>query len=131
MYLDTVYVFHQISARSDFKYGCQAAILENKLRAATLLNSLSKEYERLIYNNILEHLEGNNLLYERQSGFLPGHDTQKQLLDIVHMIHSNDEAQMLTSGIFLDVAGAFDAVPHFLLMHKLKSYGIREIFFYL
>jgi hypothetical protein len=40
------------------------------------------------------------------------------------MIHLNDEAQMLTRGIFLDVAGAFDAVPHFLLMHKLKSYGI-------
>jgi hypothetical protein len=48
-----------------------------------------------------------------------------KLLDIVHMIHSNDEAQMLPRGIFSDVAGDFDAVPHFLLMHKLKSYGIR------
>jgi hypothetical protein len=33
MYLGTVYVCcYQISARSDFKYGCQVAILENQLR---------------------------------------------------------------------------------------------------
>jgi hypothetical protein len=32
MYLGTIYIY-QISARSDFKYGCQVAILENQLRA--------------------------------------------------------------------------------------------------
>jgi hypothetical protein len=31
---------------------------------------------------------------------------------------------MYTRGVFLDIKGAFGAVPHYLLIHKLKSYGI-------
>jgi hypothetical protein len=30
-----------------------------------------------------------------------------------------------TRCIFLDIAVAFDAVPHFLLHHKITSYGIQ------
>jgi hypothetical protein len=60
-----------------------------------------------------------------QSGFLPGHDTQKQLVTMVHMILKNCESKKLTPGVFLDIAGAFDTMPHQLLLHKLQSYGIQ------
>ncbi len=93
-------------------------------RPVTLLNSVSKVFERSVYEVILNHLQRNNLLFERQSGFLPGHDTQKQLIDIVHNILLNNEAGKATRGVFLDISGAFDSVPHYLLIKKLQCYGI-------
>ena len=40
------------------------------------------------------------------------------------MILTNSEANKITRGVFLDIAGAFDAVPHYLLVKKLQAYGI-------
>jgi hypothetical protein len=40
------------------------------------------------------------------------------------MLKSNAHNGMETRGIILDIEGAFDAIPHYLLLHKLKSYGI-------
>jgi hypothetical protein len=37
MYLDTIYISTKISARSDFKYGRQAAILENQQSAINVV----------------------------------------------------------------------------------------------
>jgi hypothetical protein len=94
-------------------------------RPVTLLNALSKLFERSIYSSILYHINSNNLLFERQSGFLACHDTQKQLVSIVHSIIYSFENGMVTRGGFLDIAGAFDSVPHFILLRKLYAYGIR------
>ena len=33
---------------------------------------------------------------------------------------------MDTRGVFLDVEGAFDAIPHYLLLHQLRSYGLHN-----
>jgi hypothetical protein len=33
---------------------------------------------------------------------------------------------MGTSGVFLDIEGAFDAILHFLLVHKLRAHGIHS-----
>ncbi len=101
-------------------------ILPDNYRPITLLNSLSKIFERTVYEAILSHLRTNHLLFDHQSGFLPGHSTQKQLIDIVHnIIYTTNEKKLLVRGIFLDISGAFDAVPHYLLMKKLFAYGIR------
>jgi hypothetical protein len=58
----TIFLIHQISARSDFKYGCQAAgsIWENKLSAITpdLMAELhvSPNFNhRYIYNKDIRH----------------------------------------------------------------------------
>jgi hypothetical protein len=64
----------------------------------------------------------NNLLFERQSGFRKGHDTLKRL--ITHVLHINADNGFDTRGVFLDIAGAFIAVSHYLLMQKLRGYGI-------
>jgi hypothetical protein len=118
---------------TNWKLGIVVPIFKNKgsksdpvnYRPVTLLNSLSKVFERLVFDAILLHLQQNDLIFERQSGFMPGHDTQKQLLHIVHMLLKNNESKMVTRGVFLDIAGAFDAVPHYLLIRKLHAYGIK------
>jgi hypothetical protein len=116
-----------------WKFGIVIPIYKNKgskncidnHRPVTLLNSLSKLFERVVYEDIHYHLQVNNLLYECQYGFLSGHDTQKQWTDSVHNLLLNIESRNITRGIFLDISGAFDGVQHFLLMKKLSCYGIR------
>lgn len=118
---------------SGWKLGIVVPIFKNKgarvdpdnYRPVCLLNSISKVFERLVYNAMYDHLSLNNLLFERQSGFMPGHDTQKQLIHIVDKILIHFESKKIVRGIFLDIAGAFDGVPHYLLTRKLAAYGIK------
>lgn len=114
-----------------WKLGTLVPIYKNKgsrnavpnYRPVTLLNTIPKILERIIYDSISKYVLSNNLIFINQSGFLHGHDTQKQLMQIVHMLKANNNNGMETRGIFLDIEGAFDAIPHYLLIHKLRSYG--------
>ena len=116
-----------------WKLGIVVPIFKNKgtkgnpenYRPVTLLNSMSKVFERVVYEGIFEHLTLNSLLFERQSGFIAGHDTQKQLVHIVDTILGHLESKMVVRGVFLDISGAFDGVPHYLLAKKLAAYGIK------
>ena len=96
----------------------------NNYRPITLLSSLSKVCEKVIADRIYAHLMAHNLLYPLQSGFIKGHGTSDQLIAITDFIHRNLENGSLVKGIFLDISAAFDTVPHSLLLHKLKSYGV-------
>ena len=96
----------------------------NNYRPISLLNSISKLYEKIIFNSIFSHVSQYNLIYENQSGFLPGHSTVDQLLAITSLIFDNFNKNLDVRAIFLDIAAAFDTVPHHLLIHKLASYGI-------
>ena len=120
---------------SCWKRGILVPIYKNKgskssvanYRPVTLLNSLSKVLEKIVFKRIFDHFITNNLFYKYQSGFMPGHGTEKQLVSICHMIQSELNSGCAMRGIFLDIAGAFDAVPHFLLLHKLQAYGVTGI----
>jgi hypothetical protein len=74
--------------------------------------------------SVSKHATENNLIYQYQSGFVKGHDTQKQLAHMTHMIEKNWSDKKDTRGIFLAIEGAFDCIPHYLLIHMLKSYGM-------
>ena len=72
------------------------------------------------YNFILEH----SLLYAYQSGFIRGHSTVYQLLEMYHRVCQNLDERLSTISIFCDNSKAFDRVWHEGLIKKLKSYGI-------
>ena len=95
-----------------------------KYRPVTLLDSVSKVFEKTLFTNILDHLISHNLVYPLQFGFLPGKSTSSQLVEIVHEIHLEFQKNNNVRSIFLDIASAFDTVPHDLLVVKLKSYGL-------
>ena len=58
----------------------------------------------------------DKLLYKFQSGFVSGHSTSHQLIELYHKI---------AVAVFCDISKAFDRLWHKGLIEKLKSYGIN------
>jgi hypothetical protein len=71
-----------------------------------------------LYNPILELWT-----WPLESMWLYNPILEKQV-KIAYMILSNFDSGVVTRGVFLDISGAFDSVPHYLLLKKI-SYGIR------
>ena len=59
-----------------------------------------------------------------QSGFIHGHSTVYQLIEMYHRVCQNLDERLSTILIFCDISKAFDRVWHEGLIKKLKSYGI-------
>ena len=105
-------------------YKKRASNLPSNYRPISLLSCIGKLMERLVYKRIYNHLTVNNLIYKNQSGFLRGHSTVYQLIDIFHQICQSIDSKMYTCMIFCDISKAFDMVWHQGLLFKLKQSGI-------
>ena len=54
-------------------------------RPISLLSSVGKLQERIIFKHIFNFFLTNNLIHRHQSGFLPGHSTVYQLICIIKL----------------------------------------------
>ena len=71
---------------------------------------MGKSFEKIIFDEIYEHLTANKLLSDKQSGFRPGDSTINQLLSITHDIYNAFEHHHDRRAVFLDISKAFDKV---------------------
>ena len=92
-------------------------------RPISLLSCVGKLMERVIYKHLYNHLISNNLIYAKQSGFLTGHSTVYQLIDIYNQLAHSLDSKLHTCFIFCDISKAFDRVWHRGLIFKLKQCG--------
>ena len=92
-------------------------------RPVSLSSSVGKVMERIIFKNMYNYLQDNNLLYKYQSGFIPGHSTTFQLIDIYHHICQTFENKQYSCMVFCDISKAFDRVWHKGLIFKLQQNG--------
>ena len=99
----------------------------NDYRPISILCTLSKIIEKVVYNQLSTHLENNNLLDPNQSGFRAGHSTQTTLLKLVDDVRLAMEQQKITLVVLFDFSKAFDLVDHTILLEKLKSLGCSNI----
>ena len=93
------------------------------LRPISILPCLSKVLERVIYLQVTEFLETNEVLPDLQSGFRKGRGTTTALADIVgNILEARDrgEGSILT---LLDFSRVFDSINVPLLLSKLSYYG--------
>ena len=105
-----------------FKSGDQSRFCN--YRPISLLPSLSKIFERVIFDQLLDYFTNNNLLCLDQFGFRPGHSTELAALRLVdHLITQLDSCRVPTN-IYIDLSKAFDTLNHGILLQKLKYYGI-------
>ena len=90
-------------------------------RPISLLSCLSKILEKLVYSSIYSHLNENDLLSDRQSGYRAGHSTQLQLTYLTHNIYQYLDSGRDVTAIYLDISKYFDKIWHEGLLYKCKN----------
>ena len=93
-------------------------------RGIALLPVLSKALERCVHSRILNMIEP--YLSPSQHGFRRYRSCVKQLLQYVQNLATSLDGGEQTNNIYLDMAKAFDRVPHEKLLYKLEYLGFRN-----
>ena len=91
---------------------------------ASLLSVVSKVFEKLVNNRIVDYLEICGLFSDFQYGFWSSRSTKDLLTVVSDRITRGLNSSTVTRAVTLDISKAFDRVWHAGLLQKLKSYGI-------
>ena len=86
--------------------------LPQNYRPDSLTSICCKVLEKLIRNEMVEHLERLGILTKNQHGFREGISCNTQLLEINEIWSSIFDKGVPWDCIYLDFAKAFDSVPH-------------------
>ena len=94
-------------------------------RPISLLSTIAKVFERVVFKHLFNFFRANFKISLWQSGFLPGHSTITQLIELYDEFCKAVENGKEIRVVFLDISKAFDRVWHAGLLQKLKGCGIR------
>lgn len=106
-----------------YKKGCTKDM--TNYRPISILSNVSKIYEKIVYNRLIEFLEVNNLINKVQHGFRPNKSVITAAVSLIESIIESVDRGDETIGIFMDLSKAFDCVEHNLLLTKLSNLGIK------
>ena len=95
-------------------------------RPISILPFFSKIFEKIIASHIMDFLDTNNILYDKQFGFRKSHSTSHAIITLVDKVSRALDTGKFIVGVFLDLKKAFDTVDHTILLKKLHAYGIRD-----
>ena len=109
--LSVVPVFENVGEMSTAKNYCPTTVV-------------SKVFEKLVNNKIVDHLEKCGLFSDFHYGFRSSRLTADLLTVVSDRIARAFNRSGATRAVALDISKAFDRVWHAGLLHKRKSYGI-------
>ena len=100
------------------------ANLLNNYRPISLLPTISNIFERVIYNQLYNYFNDNQLLSEQQYGFRAQHSTELAALKLVDYIKHAIDQKRTPVNIYIDLSKAFDTLNFDILLYKLAYYGV-------
>ena len=101
--------------------------LLNNYRPISLLITISKLLEKVIYARTYSFLQTTGQLYESQYGFRKGHSCEYAISELTSAILKNKETSQYTISLFLDLSKAFDSLKHDTVLKKMELYGVRGV----
>ena len=99
--------------------------LEVNYRPISLLTTMLKVLEKLVYRRVYKFLQDTHQIYDNQFGFRANHSCEHAIGQVVSSIVKNNENRKYSCCVLLDLSKAFDTIEHTILLSKLELYGIR------
>ena len=100
-------------------------LLLDNYRPISILPSISKLFERVIFNQINAYFSSHDMYYNGQYGFRHKHSTQLAALELIDRVTQELDRGNTPINIFIDLSKAFDTLDHGILLSKLQHYGIN------
>ena len=94
-------------------------------RPISLLITMSKVIEKLIYQRTISFIDKNDILYNSQYGFRSKRSCEHAIKELIGNVLESKNAKQHSCALFLDLSKAFDTLDHRILLEKLDKYGIR------
>ena len=107
-----------------FKNGSKTDL--NNYRPISVIPAVAKIFEKIIYDQLYNYLNVNDLLTSCQSGFRSLHSTLTALLETSNNWCVNVDKGLLNGVIFIDLKKAFDTIDHEIILQKLAKYGVDQ-----
>lgn len=101
-------------------YKKESHLYPENYRPISLLPNVSKVFEKILFVQIMDHINKHSILPNCQYGFRSRHSTSTCCSDLMNYIYSSTDKGLYVAAIFLDFSKAFDLIPHDLLLQKLK-----------
>ena len=98
----------------------------NNYRPISVIPAVAKIFEKIIYDQLYNYLNGNDLLTSCQSGFRSLHSTLTALLETSNNWCVNVDKGLLNGVIFIDLKKAFDTIDHEIILQKLAKYVVDQ-----
>ena len=105
-----------------FKSGSKQDV--KNYRPISVTSCVSRILERLVRRFIISFLTVNRVLNTTQHGFQSRKSTDTALLSFYDFVTKNVDQGYIVDAIFLDMAKAFDVVPHDQLIRRIADCGI-------
>ena len=100
---------------------------ETNYRPISLLTTMSKVMEKVVYQRVYQFLTNTGQICETQYGFRSNHSCEHAIAQVIGNILKNLEGNKSTIAVMLDLSKAFDTIEHRIMIQKLELFGVRGV----